>query len=356
MRMGNVITEVPSYEDHLGLWADELSRWVPDVIFDAHVHLGPPEVMGAFSPDRLKDPLCTFGGLSWEEAQALYARLFSGKRLGGLIAFPLPMREVELDAANAYIRRLMKQDPRLRGFLLSHPTDVERTRAGFESALAEGVRFSGVKPYYDLLGRSNYEVAMKEFIPEDLLRFMNAEGLIMMLHSSGRGMGEPRNQDYVRSVLSRYPNVRIILAHMGRYLDVEDFFRFSESDVFNHPNLYFEMSSASRKEVYVKILENATSCDCLLFGTDLPFGMIAGVEAWSEETGPVYLTREHYEWSDARAMQFFADDARQLTYNTYHVIDSFKEALEGAGIDAAGVAAIKKKVFHDNASSLFGDN
>ncbi len=38
------------------------------------------------------------------------------------------------------------------------------------------------------------------------------------------------------------------LAHMGRHLQVEDFFRFIESDLPGHS----EMSSASRVEVYAR--------------------------------------------------------------------------------------------------------
>jgi len=31
-----------------------------------------------------------------------------------------------------------------------------------------------------------------------------------------------------------------------------------------------------------------------LFGSDLPFGLMPGVEAWSPEIGPIFVTRERY--------------------------------------------------------------
>lgn len=344
---------ISPYQDHVGLWENELKAWLPERIFDAHVHLTPPDLIGRFSAARVKEPLCTFGGFTWEELTAFYTRLFSAKRIVGLIAFPLPMRETHLDAANDYIIELMRRDSRIKGFLLPHPTDVSRIRRTFERARSNGVRFHGVKPYFDLLGKSNYETTMSEFIPEGLLEFMQAEELVMMLHTSGRGMGVRENQIYIRSVLERYPSIRIVLAHMGRYLNVEEFFRFCDSGLLEYPNLFLEMSSASRREVYERVLANRSVHDRLVFGTDLPFGMITGVEAWSEKTGPVFITRDRYPWSDECAESVFAHEKSRLTYNTYHVIKAFKDALGTVLPEAGSADVVKEKVFHRNALSLF---
>ena len=341
------------YHDHIRLWAGELGPWLPRDLFDAHVHLGPPEAMGPYSPARSREPLCTFPSLPWETLQALYPRLFSGKTLRGLIAFPFPHREVDMEAANAYLAGVVKRAPQVRGFILSHPTDTPRTRAMFEQAEKAGARFLGVKPYFDLLGKSNYECTMPEFIPDDLLEFMDRERLIMMLHTSGTGMGDPDNQAYIRRVLDRYPNVRIILAHMGRYLQVEEFYRFIDSDLPRHPSLWLEMSSASRPEVYARTLARSELWGRLLFGSDVPYGLITGVEAWSEETGPVFLTRDRYPWSDESVNRKFGGAAERLTYNTYHTIKALKDALEALPLDGDVADTIKRQVFCDNAASLF---
>ena len=356
MRFGNDMLDIPVCEDHVSLWSEALRDWMPDTVFDAHVHLCPPEAMGFFSAERLREPLCTFGSFEWEELFECYSQLFSGKQIAGLIAFPLPMREVNIEAANAYVRALMLRERGVKGFLLAHPTDIGQVRAEFDRALSDGVRFTGVKPYFDLLGKSNYETTMPEFIRDDLLEFMDAERLIMMLHTSGLGMGVPENQEFVGSVLEQYPGIRIVLAHLGRYLETADFFRFLESGLMEHPNLYLEMSSASQPDVYVRLLEGGAAWERLLFGTDLPYGILTGVEAWSQETGPVFLTRDRYVWSDQSVNKIFPDEVKRLTYNTYHVIDAFKQALEVVVPDKRRAESIKKRVFHDNAMSLFGDS
>src|SRR3989339_1119175 len=131
----------PAYVDHVGLWENELKAWVPQTIFDAHVHLGPAHVMGQLSPQRRQLPLSTFSSLPWEQLQDWHRRLFSGKRIAGLIAFPFPLQEADLDAANRYLIERMKRQPTLKGFALAHPTDTDRTLASLQAATDEGVRF-----------------------------------------------------------------------------------------------------------------------------------------------------------------------------------------------------------------------
>lgn len=347
-------TAVPPYVDHVGLWADELMAWMPDVLFDAHVHLGPPHAIATVSPERRKAALCTFTSLTWKQLEDVYGQLYRTKRVAGLIAFGFPLREVDLQAANRYLIHLMKRNgDKLKGFLLAHPTDFDFTRALFDEALKQGVRFLGVKPYFDFLGKDVFETAMPEFIPEPLLEFMDRERMILMLHTSGVGMGEPRNQDYLRSVMERFPRIRIILAHMGRYLELRQFYCFCDSGLLDYPMLYLEMSSASLTEVYRRVLSEPQTHRRLLFGSDLPYGLITGVEAWSETHGPIFVTRDRYPWSDPALQENAALSPDRLTYNTYHTIKALKDALDSMHLPSPQAEALKQAIFLENASALF---
>ena len=341
------------YCDHVGLWARELSAWLPDEIFDAHVHLGPPEVMGEISPQRQRVPLCTFSNLSLAQLRGWHARLYPSKRVTGLIAFPFPLQEVDIAGANRYLIEVMRAAPAVRGFLLAHPTDVAPTLSVWETALAAGVRFRGVKPYFDLLGKSVFDCTMAEFIPDALLRFMDAHQLVLMLHTSGNGMGDLSNQQYVREVLERFPGVKIVLAHMGRYLQVDEFFRFADSGLLDYPGLYLEMSSVTVPAVYARALQHRSIHGRLLFGSDLPFGLITGMEAWSERAGAIFVTRDTYAWTDEAVQQASPVRPERLTYNTYHVLQAFKTALDALGLAPAEEAALKQAIFRTNAEALF---
>lgn len=337
------------YQDHAGLWANELRGWMPSTVFDSHVHIGPPNAIGTISADRLKEPLCTFTELDWTNALDVYSHLYSGIKIVGLAAFGFPLREANLEFANNYIATIMQSNPQIKGFLISDSRNTKTTIVQFLKALRKKVRFRGVKPYYDLLGKSNYKTTMPEFIPKDLLDFMNAEELVLMLHSSGTGMGDIANQNFVRSILNYYPHIKIILAHMGRYLTLDHFYDFMSSDIMDFPNIFLEISSASRPEVYTRVLENKSLWNKLVFGSDIPYGLITGEEYWSTETGPVFITRNEYAWSDRIINEKFADRRRFLTYNTYHTIHALKTAIDSLRLSQSEVTQLKNNIFLNNA-------
>ncbi len=317
-------TQIP-FGDHIGLWANELSPWLPDCIFDGHVHLSPSDVIAPITPERRKEGLCAFPEYRWEDARAAYENLFPGKKIGGIFGFPLPLREVRLEDANQYILDLMRHHSELKGFILAHPTDARRTIAQFEEAQRAGLRFSGVKPYYDLLGKSNYETTMPEFIPEELLEFMHAERLLMMLHTSGIGVGDTQNQIYLKSVALRYPQIRIVLAHMGRYLKPEQFDAFMASSVMQScPNLFLDTSYVTLHSVYRSFLAHRELWPRLLFGTDFPYGLWVQYERSPDVAGPA-------------------------THNAYHVIKAIKDVIEELHLDQDTEAQLKADIFCQNA-------
>jgi len=347
---------IKPYEDHIGLWADELKNWVPDSIFDSHIHLGPAEAMGPISRARQKEPLTTFASFTWQQAEAFYKSLYSGKRIVGLIGFGLPFREVDLELANRYIIDLMRDNPLIKGFVLSDPKDTKRTIRNFDNALRAAVRFSGVKPYYDLLGKSNYHTTMPEFIPRSLLEFMNREKLIMMLHTSGMGMSVAENQEFIKMIAGDFPEIKIVLAHMGRYLKVEQFFEFFDSDVLDCPSVFLGMSSVTSVEVYQKVLSRRDLWSRLLFGSDLPYGLITGVEYFSKETGSIFITRQQYSWSDPAIQKRFSELRKGLTYNTYHAIKALKDAAEALKLSASQLDGLKRQIFFENAQTRLFTN
>lgn len=337
-----------SYLDHINLWRDELKEWVPSKIFDAHVHLGPPDIMKPISKKRKKEPLTTFTEFTLEEYLEAYKKIFNGKKIIGMFAFGFPLREVDIESANNYISNLMKNNPYIYGFIISDPFNIKKTIDYFNSMLDKGIRFYGVKPYYDLLGKSVLQTNMDEFISFELLEFMNREKLILILHTSGMGMCEKKNQNFVRKISEKFTEIKIILAHMGRFLYPEQFFSFLTSGIAELPSVYMDVSSVTIKEVYIKTLSNEKLWEKILFATDMPYGLITGVEYFSDENGFGFITRENYPFSDNFLQEKFALERKKLTYNTYHVIKSLKDAMEELKIMGKTLTKLKENIFFRN--------
>ena len=345
------------YQDHIGLWNDELKDWMPQTLFDGHIHIGVKEAMGEISEARRKIPLMTFSCLPYEEVVGWYENLYQGKTIAGIIACGFPLMEVNIEAANDYIVSLVKKDKRIRGFILANPKNTQQTIDEFKKAEDKGCKFTGVKPYYDLLGkdilRNGIEATIDEFIPVNLLQFMNEQSLPMILHASSIGMGDKKNQDYVKFIAKEFPNIKIMLAHMGRYENVEQFYNFFDSGCLEYANVYLEMSSATEPKVYEKVLKNKDLWTRLMFGSDLPYGLIQGVEYHSKETGPTFITRISYPWSDSEMQVRCADLIKKLTYNTYHTIKALKDAIESLKLSAEDLTMLKQNIFCNNVQGVF---
>jgi hypothetical protein len=144
----------------------------------------------------------------------------------------------------------------------------------------------------------------------------------------------------------------MMLAHMGRYENKEQFFNFLDSGLMDFPTVFLEMSSATEPDVYAKVVERKELWSRLVFGSDLPFGTICGVEYHSEETGPTFICRDKHPWSKPVVDNRFGDLTKILTYNTYHTIKALKDGMEKAGITGADAEHLKQRVFHDTILSI----
>jgi predicted TIM-barrel fold metal-dependent hydrolase len=146
----------------------------------------------------------------------------------------------------------------------------------------------------------------------------------MMLHVCSIGMGDPECQKWVSRAVETYPNIKIILAHMGRYFHPSQFFEFFRTDVFDHPNLFLETSDAMVTEIYAQMLTRPDWCKRLIFGSDLPYGFFSCEDR-----------------NDC--------DNPSAAYNTYHVIGALKTAFDRSGIAAEKQQQMKEDIFLNNA-------
>ena len=336
-----------AYQDHLGLWKNELEQWMPENVFDAHIHLGLREFMlRKFSPERLKLALSSFGHMSIEELDDIYRKLYNCKNIVGIFAFPFPFPEIDSDAANAYIIKLMKKDRRIKGFILPNPAKISDLMKTFAAAEKEDVIYSGVKPYFDLLGKTRGDTELREILPEKLLSFMNSEKLMLTLHSTDGGIGDENLINSLARIVEKFPNIKIILAHMGIYIKEGDFESFMKSALPDSENIFLDISFASEKSVYAAALSHAGIRKRLLFASDNPFGLLSGGEFFTEPGDALLMTRGKYTWSQEGSYGY------NMTYNTYHCLKALKDALDDTEKDLAKRKQIKEDIFLNNALSL----
>ena len=139
---------------------------------------------------------------------------------------------------------------------------------------------------------------------------------------------------------------------MGRYYEQKQFEAFMETNVVDHPSVYLEMSSASLPDVYRLTLKRPGLGKRLVFGSDMPFGAITGVEYVDENTISTFITRDYYEWTDPELATKLEKQRLQLTYNTYHVMRALKVAIDELVLSEADKLQLKRDIFCQNAAKL----
>ncbi len=214
--------------------------------------------------------------------------VFGGKaKLSGLW---VPDREVA--------RYVAAQPDKLVGFMALDPT-----QPGWQDEMIEGhqnLKLKGIKlmPMY------------ANFLPQDrrfdyLWEYATRHGLPVLLHTGTTFISQaplectlPRHLD---EVATRYPDVKMILAHLGHPYEGE-----CVATIRKHPNVYADCSALHYRPFQnyqsLMLLQEYGVWHKLLFGTDYPFTTVdatlkgmRGLNDMLEGTRLPRLNREHME-------------------------------------------------------------
>jgi hypothetical protein len=313
-------------------YRDEIEPWLPERIMDIHVHVSLPEHTGPIAPERIAANWAMEVGTaqSWDELRATYAALFP-ERTVACLAFGGVFRETDSAANNAYVLAGTRNpDNRAAALLCTRPEwSAEQVAQG----LGEG--FAGIKPYPDLAAGGEGEVSVFDFLPHDHLRVLDDLGGILMLHLPRAGrVGDPQNQREVLEIRSRYPRVKLIVAHIGRAYCLATAQRGLPS-LAKDDGIYFDTAANLNADVFRYALD-LVGPRRLLFGSDLPITLMRGVR---EHVGDKYInyTSEPYSWNTNRKS---AEEEAHYTFFLYEELRALIEAVRAAGFGRDAMAQI----------------
>ncbi|MDH7569654.1 MAG: amidohydrolase family protein, partial [Armatimonadota bacterium] len=154
-----------------------------------------------------------------EELLETYRLLFPDKRVTPLI-FGNAAPADDLDGQNRYVANAGRAH-RLPALLFATPAwdgaELERR------VLAGG--FLGIKVYLTFAPPhlSTNEITIYDYLPPHHLEVLNRHGWIAMLHIPRDGrLRDPVNLAHMQEIDRRYPNAKVIVAHVGRAYCPED--------------------------------------------------------------------------------------------------------------------------------------
>ena len=136
------------------------------------------------------------------------------------VIFGPATQEYDLDASNQYVSQAAAQHG-LPSFLVTTPA---WTAQELEARVVGG-GFLGLKPYLEWAPPHipSDDITIFDFLPREHLAVADAHGWIVMLHIPRRGrLRDPLNLEMMLEIEHRYPNVRLVIAHIGRAYCPED--------------------------------------------------------------------------------------------------------------------------------------
>ena len=250
------------------VYEKELKPFLPKEFIDCHVHV--------WTKDVPRDGHSN-GGSTWtkkvcedltnEELVESYKILFPENKVTPLV-FGSCSRHIP--TCNAYV----KGGADKFGFPTLFRTSYEMTPDYLEEEVKKG-GFLGIKPY--LTYCPSYipasEIRIFDFLPKEHLEVANKNGWIVMLHiPRSKRLRDEVNVAQIMEIEEKYPNLKLVVAHIGRAYAKEDI-----GDAFevlkNTKNLVFDFT-ANVCDDAIKACIDAVGTKRLLFGSDLPIAFM----------------------------------------------------------------------------------
>ncbi len=322
------------------VYENELHEFLPKKILDAHIHLFDDSCMvpGARFPDQ--NVYQKFGGVfSYEQCLAWAAALMPEQKFH-LNCFGQPSFESDLESSADYCGKI-SDNRNCFGMALISPHDS----AEAVIQRVERNHLIGYKPYLNFVDwKEPRDVTIEDMLPAAQMEAADQRGLAITLHiPRGERLADPVNQAQMVELCQRYPQTKIIFAHIGRAYYLSNVIGFLDG-IAACPNAYIDTAMVNHAGVLEYALKKFPR-ERILFGSDAPIAFLRG-KSVEINNQYAYLMGEDYAIGTTI---FDANQAVTFTSFYYEQLRGIKLASERAGLNRNEV----ENLFFNNAAMLF---
>jgi predicted TIM-barrel fold metal-dependent hydrolase len=343
----------PVTDNDRRIYEEQIAPFLPPKIIDIHTHVW---------LDRLRyhKPLkegevkrtVTWPSLvakdnSVEDLQETYRLMFPDKQVTPLM-FASGERE-SLPACNEYVKDAAQRT----GYPALYYSDPLEDADTVEQRVREG-GFLGLKSYLDLspVYLPEAEIRIFDFFPKEQLKRMDRMGGIVMLHIPRNGrLKDPVNIAQIKEIKQAYPNIRLILAHIGRaYVEGDVGNAFKELTACAEcATLKFDFCANTNEFAMTKLLE-AYGPKGALFGSDLPILRMRMRRIEENNTYINLIPPGLYgdPSQDSHLREVSREEGEKLTFFMYEELMAFLRAAKNVGLSSKDL----EDVFYNNAKAL----
>lgn len=324
------------------VYNEEIKDCLPDRIIDVHTHVYKKE----FNIDNPQNEnLVKWTGMVADECPIedlvqTYIDLLPGKKV-----IPVIMSNPSLDLklGNEYILQCIKKYNYKAFYCTKYDTAAEEIE---DTLLNKG--FCGIKPY--LNNAPAYipgdEIRIFDFLPHEHLTAVNKLKGIVMLHipRSGR-LKDPVNIAQLMEIEEKYPDLKLIVAHIGRAYAPEDIGNAFEI-LKNTKNMMFDFSANTLAEAMEQCII-AVGPKRIMFGTDMPIAKMRMRRITKD--GKYYNIVPKGLYGDVSDdWHMIETENEQLTNFTYEQLRAFIKAANNTGLTKNNI----NDIFFGNAARI----
>ena len=210
--------------------------------------------------------------------------------------------------------------------------------------------FLGLKSYLSLSPKylPEAEIRIFDFFPKAQLKKMDELGAIVMLHIPRNGrLKDPVNLAQIMEIKQEFPNIRLIIAHIGRAYTKEDVGNAFET-LDQAPDLMYDFCANCCEYAITEVIRHA-GVKHVMYGTDMPILRMRTHRI--EENGtyinlvPPGLYGDPKQ--DKHLREVSAEEAEKITFFLYEELLAFKRACKTLGLTKQDVEDIMYNNAHD---------
>jgi len=326
-------------------YEERLRGFLPDRMIDIHTHVWKEfcersedaEAKAQSWPARVADvsPI--------EDLLTTYDLMFPDMRVTPLIFGTI---YGDIDKRNAYVADCSRRANVPSLIFSSAAWEAE----DYERRIIEG-GFVGAKSY---LTEADPAIPVKDitifdYFPHHQLEVLDRHGWIMMLHiPRDARLKDPRNLEEMLEIERRYPNLQVIIAHVGRAYCNEDVGNAFEA-LSETRNMKFDFSANTNDWVFEQLIE-AAGPKRILFGSDMPVLRMRMKRICENGVYINVVPKGMYGdvSGDAHMRECDGAEADNLTFFMYEEMDAFRKAAERTGLGPTDI----EDVFYNNAAAV----
>lgn len=345
-----MLLEVKPYDREY--YEEYLKPFLPDRFIDCHAHIWLKEFHreGGLREGSQNWPRLVAAENSIEDLNETNRLLFPDNKVISAV-YGDPVITIDRERNNRYVAEKAREFG-FPALYLSHPDqsaeELER------SVLADPV-FKGIKVYLQF--SPSYipadEIRIYDFLPKEHLALADKHGWVVQLHIARPGrLGDPVNYCQLLEIEQNYPNLQLLVAHLGRAYADEDVGNALEY-LKNTEKTVWDFTANTNERVMEQVL-NRFGPERFIYGTDFP---IFRMRARRTVENGVYINevpegefpRESIA-GDAHMREIPYPEADRITFFIYEEINACRIACRRLGLGRDDV----EKIFFKNSAGIFG--